>query len=266
MRRFLSFALSRDMFAIVILSLSMLNCSGMSSEKLEKQHSRYIHTAPSLIKKIHQQARPIYIRIFKHERALELWVVDGGVLKLDATYPICTISGDLGPKLHEGDEQSPEGLYTVTREALNPNSKFHLSFNLGYPNDHDRSLGRTGSYLMVHGGCQSAGCYAMTDPTMELLYAYAEAAFDGGQEGFRVDIFPFRMKSDMMERHAASPWIEFWGNLRQAYTLFEQTNYPPIIVAMDQFYRLEAANSYPLRADNVASVASVTNVDWIDAD
>ena len=78
--------------------------------------------------------------------------------KLFKTYPICHYSGGLGPKLKEGDLQAPEGFYSVTKNKLNPNSRFHLSFNLGFPNALERSLGRTGSFLMIHGGCFSTGC------------------------------------------------------------------------------------------------------------
>jgi len=105
---------------------------------------------------------PIHIRIYKLESELELWTGKNGRFELFATYPICFWSGRLRPKLKEGDLQAPEGFYTVTKGALNPNSKHHRSFNLGFPNVYDRSKGRTGSDLMVHGGCTSVGCYATT--------------------------------------------------------------------------------------------------------
>jgi murein L,D-transpeptidase YafK len=101
---------------------------------------------------------PIYIRIFKEERELELWVqTPSDTYALFKTYPICNHSGGLGPKLKEGDRQSPEGFYTVTKSALNPNSSYHLSFNLGFPNRFDRSHNRTGSVLMVHATASPLG-------------------------------------------------------------------------------------------------------------
>lgn len=105
---------------------------------------------------------PIFIRIFKDPGVLEVWVEAGeGVFSKFKSYEICTFSGELGPKLREGDNQSPEGFYFVSSARLNPWSKFHLSFNLGYPNTYDRNHGRTGSALMVHGNCVSIGCYAI---------------------------------------------------------------------------------------------------------
>src|SRR5262245_19369539 len=84
---------------------------------------------------------PIYIRIFKLERELEVWLDQGNRYLLFRKYPICTFSGELGPKLREGDRQSPEGFYAVGPAQLNPSSQFHLSFNLGYPNQYDRAHG-----------------------------------------------------------------------------------------------------------------------------
>ncbi|MGI9406816.1 MAG: L,D-transpeptidase family protein, partial [Hyphomicrobiaceae bacterium] len=123
-------------------------------------------------KKGMSQKDPIFIRIFKEESELEVWKqrADGRFHHFK-TYPICNWSGALGPKLRQGDKQSPEGFYTVANGQLNPKSQFHLAFNLGFPNAYDKAHGRTGDYLMVHGDCRSAGCYAMTDALVEELYA-----------------------------------------------------------------------------------------------
>ena len=93
--------------------------------------------------------------------------------------PICNWSGELGPKVKQGDRQAPEGFYTITREQMNPNSKYHLAMNLGYPNAYDRSHRRTGEFLMIHGKCKSAGCYAMTDALMEEIYAHGARVLPG---------------------------------------------------------------------------------------
>lgn len=106
---------------------------------------------------------PVFMRVFKREFELELWMQRDDTFQRFAVYPICSWSGRLGPKLVEGDAQAPEGFYTVDAKALNPASRWHRSFNLGFPNAYDRSHQRTGSLLMVHGGCSSIGCYAMTD-------------------------------------------------------------------------------------------------------
>ena len=116
---------------------------------------------------------PIFIRIFKEESELEVWKQrDDGRFYHFKTYPICNWSGDLGPKVKQGDRQAPEGFYTVTREQMNPDSNYHLAMNLGYPNAYDRSQRRTGEFLMIHGKCKSAGCYAMTDALIEEIYAH----------------------------------------------------------------------------------------------
>ncbi len=142
-------------------------------------------TQELLIKKGMRISAPIFIRIYKKESELEIWKQkDDGLFYPFKSYPICNWSGKLGPKLKQGDKQAPEGFYRVSRGQMNPNSKFHLSFNLGYPNQYDRSLNRTGANLMVHGDCKSAGCYAMTDALVEEIYALAREAFDGGPKIF----------------------------------------------------------------------------------
>ena len=165
----------------------------------------------------------IYIRIFKEEKILEIWLKKEESFQLFRGYDICTYgNGGLGPKTAQGDGKAPEGFYYVTPIRLNPLSRFHLSFNLGYPNRYDRIHGRTGGALMVHGACVSIGCYAMTDESIEEIYALADAALRNGQPFFRVHIFPFRMTAEKMKKHAGSKWYSFWKNLRQGYDFFEE--------------------------------------------
>jgi murein L,D-transpeptidase YafK len=171
--------------------------------------------------------QPVFMRIFKEEAELEVWMKNGDQFALFKTYPICNYSGDLGPKLREGDRQSPEGFYFVGKSALNPNSSYHLSCNLGFPNADDRAKDRTGSYLMVHGDCRSIGCYAMTDAGIEEIYGLGEAALDAGQPFFRVHAFPFRMTDARMARAIADRWYPFWRNLKQGYDAFEERFVPP---------------------------------------
>lgn len=172
---------------------------------------------------------PVFIRIFKLESELELWVEKGGRFVRFATYPICLWSGRLGPKIREGDRQAPEGFYTVASEQLNPNSRWHRSFNLGFPNAFDRAHGRNGSFLMVHGGCGSIGCYAMTDPVVDEIWRMVTAALDKGQPRFAVHAFPFRMTERNMLLRRGHPWESFWANLKEGYDLFEETRLPPMV-------------------------------------
>jgi murein L,D-transpeptidase YafK len=143
---------------------------------------------------------PVFLRVFKEEAELELWIDTPDGMHLFQTYPICRFSGQLGPKLREGDRQAPEGVYRVTKNSLNPNSSYHLSFNLGFPNAFDRAHGRTGSFLMIHGDCRSIGCYAMTDPGIEQIYVLVEAALRAGQPRVDVHAFPFRMTDQRMQQ------------------------------------------------------------------
>ena len=116
-------------------------------------------------------AAPILIRTYKKEAELEVWKKGkDGRFALLKSFPICRWSGQLGPKLRQGDRQAPEGFYTVTPGQMNPDSANYLAFDTGYPNDYDRAHGRTGAYLMVHGSCSSAGCYAITDAAIAELY------------------------------------------------------------------------------------------------
>ncbi len=180
---------------------------------------------------------PIMVRIFKEEGVLEVWKSKpNGRYEMVKDYQICAWSGMLGPKKKEGDRQAPEGFYNITPALLNPYSKYYLAFNMGYPNSFDRSLGRTGSNLMVHGACSSRGCYSMTDLQMQEIFAFAKEAFDGGQRSFQVQALPFRMTADNMARHANSPHYEFWKNLKVGYDHFELTHRPPEVAVCENKY------------------------------
>lgn len=179
----------------------------------------------------------MYIRVFKEESELELWKQrDDGRFYHFKTYPICNWSGTLGPKLRQGDHQAPEGFYQVPRHMMNPNSQFHLAFNLGYPNAFDKANSRTGDFLMIHGKCKSAGCYAMTDALIEEIYALAREAFIGGQEAIPVHAFPFRMTAANLERHKASPHHKFWLTLKEGYDFFEAARQPSSVVVCQRSY------------------------------
>lgn len=179
---------------------------------------------------------PVFIRVFKLESELELWVKKDGRFVRFATYPICLWSGRLGPKLREGDRQAPEGFYAVDSDALNPNSRMHRSFNLGFPNPFDRAHGRTGSFLMVHGGCASIGCFAVTDPVVDEIWRMVTAALDNGQPRFAVHAFPFRMTERNLRLRRGHPWESFWVDLKQGYDMFEQSGVPPVVsVCKDRY-------------------------------
>ncbi len=191
-----------------------------------------------LAKKGMREDAPIFVRIFKEENELEIWKAKAdGRFHHFKTYPICNYSGGLGPKFKQGDKQSPEGFYKVSAKQMNPNSSYHLSFNLGYPNAFDKSHKRTGNYLMVHGDCKSAGCYAMTDALIEEIYAFAREAFSGGQKAFDVHAYPFRMTNGNMQRHVKNKHYAFWrNNLYQGYRDFENVKLPPKVDVCERRY------------------------------
>ena len=189
---------------------------------------------------------PIFIRIFKQSSELEVWLEnDNGKYQLFKTYPICTFSGELGPKLRQGDLQSPEGFYFVNSSRLNPWSKFHLSFNLGYPNSYERFHGRTGSALMVHGNCVSIGCYAMTDPFINEIYALSVAALKNGQPFFRVHAFPFRLNDESLAKYRQNKWYSFWLNLKAGYDFFEVHKVPPNVEVSHGEYVFNSSVAIP---------------------
>lgn len=187
---------------------------------------------------------PVFIRAFKEERRLELFVQkqSSGKFELFRTYVIAAASGKLGPKLAEGDNQVPEGFYFVPPSAMKPDSNYHLAFNIGYPNSYDAALGRTGGLIMIHGSRFSIGCLAMTDDKIEEIFTLCAAANAGGQKFFRVHIFPFRMTEKRMEAAADSEWLSFWKNLKDGYDSFERTQVPPDVTVRDAKYHFSDAS------------------------
>ncbi len=228
---------------LAIFSLAILSTSTLFAQVPSSQRSREAITRvrPKLelqlkAKKI-EYGSAIFVRIFKESKELEVWMKRENTFEQYKTYRICTYgSGELGPKRRRGDGQAPEGFYFVPPKGMNPLSDFHLSFDFGYPNQYDRAHQRTGSALMVHGDCVSIGCYAMTDPVIEEIYALADAALRRGQPFFKVHIFPFRMTDESMRKHRSSDWIEFWRNLKEGHDYFEKKHIPPNVRVWNQRY------------------------------
>lgn len=192
---------------------------------------------------------PVHLRIYKLESELELWTEKNGRFELFATYPMCLWSGRLGPKLKEGDRQAPEGFYTVDKDALNPNSRMHLSFNLGFPNVYDRGKGRTGSFLMVHGGCASIGCYAVTDRVVDEIWTLVTAALDNGQTRIPVHAFPFRMTERNLRLRKGDKWSGFWADLKTGADLFEQNRLPPVVSVCEGRYVFEEGSTATIASE-----------------
>ena len=183
------------------------------------------------------QSDPILIRAFKKEAEMEVWKRgSNGQYALLKTFPICRWSGQLGPKMKQGDRQAPEGFYTITPGQMNPNSSYYLSFDVGYPNAVDRAKGGTGNYIMVHGTCSSSGCFAMTDASMSEIYAIAREAFSGGQRAFQFQSYPFRMTPANIAKFRNDPNAPFWKNLKEGSDYFETLKEEPRVAACGTRY------------------------------
>jgi murein L,D-transpeptidase YafK len=221
------------------------------------------------------QDSAILVRVFKEEAELEVWKEDRtGRFALLKTYPICRWSGELGPKVKEGDRQAPEGFYMITPALMNPNSNFYLAINLGFPNAYDRAHGRTGGFLMIHGDCSSRGCYAMTDEQIAEIYALARESFFGGQRAFQIQAYPFRMTPMNVAKHRNSPHMAFWRMLKQGYDHFEVTRLEPKVDVCERRYVFDAESkgkfnasercpAYTVPADIAAAVRDKTRRDDI---
>ncbi len=236
---------------LTFLPILLLGLSGCQ-DALETVSNKVEHPLPvKLVSKMKANdmstRSPIMMRIFKEESVLEVWKQKGnGRFDKIAEYQICKWSGKLGPKFKEGDRQAPEGHYRIYPAQMNPKSSYYLSFNMGYPNSYDRAFGRTGTNLMVHGACSSAGCYSMTDEQVLEIYGFARDAFKGGQEYFLVEALPFRMTPENMARHRNNENFEFWKMLKVGYDHFELTRRPPKVDICDRGY---VFNMQPEQAD-----------------
>jgi murein L,D-transpeptidase YafK len=143
---------------------------------------------------------------------------------------------------------------------MNPNSSQYLAFNIGYPNAFDRSLGRTGSFLMVHGGCNSVGCYAMTDYQMEEIYGLVDEAFKGGQEKIQLAAFPFRMTTQNLALHDDDANSPFWEMLKSGEDAFLATGRPPSVAVCDRQYVFNPMITHSLDPDAPCPPGVTTNV------
>jgi murein L,D-transpeptidase YafK len=224
--------MSRSLTAMAtVAALLLATLAPAHSEPSSRPPAAPLEPAPIFV-----STNSLLIRIFKEESELEVWMRQGERFELIATYPICAWSGTVGPKEYEGDRQTPEGFYAVDLEHVGAVGRHLRAIDIGYPNGFDRSLGRTGSHILVHGGCRSVGCFAMTNPIMDQIYALAERALRAGQDAIPVHIFPFRMTEANLSRHANNRWYGFWSNLRQGYETFEATRMAPIVHACNGSY------------------------------
>jgi murein L,D-transpeptidase YafK len=226
-------------FAAALMPVTSL---GETSNQLPARAT--MELPPELLSLLRQKKMPkhspILVRIFKEEAELEVWKQDTtGHFELLKTFPVCRWSGDLGPKLHEGDRQTPEGFYTITPELMNPNSHYYLAINTGFPNSFDKANNRAGSFLMIHGDCSSSGCYAMTDEQMGEIFSLARDALVG-RPSFQVQAYPFRLTPANLARHRTNPSLAFWKMLKIGNDHFEATHLEPRVDVCNRLYVFDA--------------------------
>ena len=229
--------------AAITGALALAGCYGNDGYDLPTRAMKEL--SPQMLALLEQKGMPkdspILVRIFKEESELEVWKQDTTAhYELLKVYPICRWSGDLGPKVREGDRQAPEGFYTITPALMNPNSNYYLAINTGFPNAFDKANDRHGAFLMIHGDCSSRGCYAMTDEQIGEIYSLAREAFLGGQQSFQIQAYPFRMTAANLARHRNNPNLAFWKMIKQGNDHFEVTHLEPKVDVCDRHYVFDA--------------------------
>lgn len=211
---------------------------------------------------------PMLIRIFKAESELEVWKDKQGQMVLFATYPICHWSGMLGPKLREGDKQAPEGFYTITKKQLYHAGRWPRSLLLNFPNVYDQAEARTGSDILIHGGCTSVGCFAMTNPVSDEIHRLTVAAIDAGQDNVPIHVFPFRMTEENVKAHGSETWSAFWANLKEGYDAFELTKRTPRVGVCSSRYTFSEASGAASTGSVDACQTTIATIkdqkDWLD--
>lgn len=175
----------------------------------------------------------LYIRAFKYEKLLEVWVKDNGDWTLLKAFDICRTSGKLGPKRKEGDLQIPEGFYHIN--YFNPSSSYHLSLKVNYPNASDKILSHQtspGGDIFIHGKCVTIGCLPMTDDGIKSIYWLCVLARSAGQARIPISIFPCKLTDEnirLLKMLYNDKRIAFWENLKVGYDYFVEHGSLPIV-------------------------------------
>ncbi len=231
--------------AVLAAALTLGGCFGEDGYDIPGRAMKEL--SPQMLAALQQKNMPkdspLLIRIFKEELELEVWKQDtSGRYALLKVYPICRWSGDLGPKVKEGDRQAPEGFYPLTPGLMNPNSNYYLAINTGFPNVYDRANNRHGAFLMIHGDCSSRGCYAMTDEEIGEIYSLARDAFLGGQKEIQLQAYPFRMTPANLARHRNNPNLAFWQMIKEGDDHFQVSHLEPKVNVCDRHYVFDAVS------------------------
>lgn len=241
--------MSRIVVVLILLSFSPIFLKAQNSfvdeQKTSFRIANVFNSKEETIKKefeakgLEWPAKFVYIRSFKYDSQLEIWVKNDmkEKYKLFKLYKVCMQSGSMGPKRLQGDYQVPEGFYYINE--FNPRSAYHLSLGLNYPNASDRILSdslRPGGAIYIHGSCVSVGCIPVTDGDIEELYIISSYAKAGGEDFIPVHVFPFRYTSKKSIEYFKTvskdnPSLQkFAMELKGAFDKFEETRQVPLIM------------------------------------
>ena len=231
------------LFPILFLSLGMTLPSFREEQmQFTRVREAYADKEKTVIKtlaehSISRDSLRIYLRAFKTEKKIELWAknISDPVFKFIKEFPICELSGDVGPKRRYKDLQVPEGFYHIS--DLNPFSKYYLSMQINYPNASDSIRGvkgHLGNYIFIHGECVSSGCLAITNERIKELFVWSIEAYNSGQEQIYITIYPARLSdatySGLNTRYSKyKDDISLWADLKKSYDLFEKNKVPPTV-------------------------------------
>ena len=236
--------------AALVLGMGIQRTSGQSFKaeqmKFDRVRAAVAEKEPAIKRLFAEKGlsyppKQIFIRVFKREQTVELWVSGAGhdAFELLKEYRVCASSGTVGPKRQQGDDQVPEGFYRLAR--FNPLSNFHLSLGVSYPNQADKILGakgRLGGDIFIHGNCVTIGCVPITDEGIKELYVIAVEARSAGQTSIPIHIFPSRLNDKglkRLRREFGDPKLqEFWMSLKPGFDFFESNHRLPIVTVDKQ--------------------------------
>jgi len=219
-------------------------------------------------------ARFMYIRAFKHEKQLEVWVKNDftEAFQLFKVYKVCATSGTFGPKRKEGDKQIPEGFYYINE--FKPNSNYHLALGLNYPNASDMILSdpaKPGGDIYIHGNCVTIGCLPLTDSLIEQVYYLSTVVKEQGQDFIPVHIYPYRFdypkaaEQFQIRTKNKQDLHRFIAPLRDAYEFFEDTHQLPAVLITTQGDYLIATNPDAPKVERVKIVEASLPTDPLQA-
>jgi len=231
------------LFSLLFLT-SGINSHSFRDEKMTfaRIHEAYADKEKTVIKtlaehSISRDSLRIYFQVFKTEKKVELWAKNNSdsVFVPVREFPICEISGSVGPKRRSHDLQVPEGFYHIS--DLNPYSKYYLSMKINYPNASDSIRGvhgHLGNEIFIHGGCLSSGCIAMTDERIKELFVYCIEAYNSGQKEIDITIFPAQLNDTnysklTTEYSKDNDSVSLWADLKKSYDLFNASKTPPTV-------------------------------------